>query len=310
MSYTYPKGIQHTEGEFIELDVGQNSLLTVMTDYTSMFFYLKQTVKKAGVDTLQIRSATFPKNGSVPSQYHALKWEYFGQEDSLIVNNGNIIVIFKVAAPKDPLSKGIQQMNEVSYQMLKGEVQKQQLVSETKYGHFKSAFEEIQLNTDVTDFKITCKDGTSVNVHTAVLSTFWPFFKGLMSNECIEKTEKTLHLNFSSDWVKLMVSHIYKQPLTLTFDEATGMVLLSNMYLLPELGEIASEQIHSLVTEETTLEDLLIGWERSREASNEELKKFFAKKIAKKNPMESTEMFKGWEEVKLLELYFDTVKVV
>lgn len=149
-----------------------------------------------------------------------------------------------------------------------------------------------------------------IEVHGTVLSTFWSFFKGLMSNECIEKTEGTLRLDFSSDWVKLMVAHVYKQPLELSFDEATGMVLLSNMYLLPELGEIAADNIKRLVDDKTCLEDLLLGWDRSREASHEELKQLFAKMIAKKAPMGQTDLFKGWEEVKLLELYFDTSKVV
>lgn len=310
-TFNYPVGIQKAEGEYIEVDLGQDSLLTVMMDNNCyLYFFLRQTTVKGSTKKSSVISASYPTVKSFPTCYSSVKWEYFGNADSLVVCNNYKAATVKVNISKGVSSLYVQSVENSTLAVLK---EKQQLLQSSialKNENVKSAFGEIYSNTDVTDFTIKCKDGTSVEVHGAVLSTFWPFFKGLMSNECIEKTERTLRLDFSSDWVKLMVAHIYKQPLKLSFDEATGMVLLSNMYLLPELGDIAEEQIRTLVNEKTLLEDLLIGWDRSREASHEELKQLFAKRIAKKDPMRQTDLFKGWEEVKLLELYFDTSKVV
>lgn len=107
-----------------------------------------------------------------------------------------------------------------------------------------------------------------------------------------------------------MVSHIYQQPVELTFDEATGVLVVAEMYLLPDLAIEASQQIESLVSDETAMEDLVMGWTQSREANNDGMRLFFAQKISKLSPVSHSELFKGWEETKLLELFFDTAQVV
>lgn len=165
-------------------------------------------------------------------------------------------------------------------------------------------------NTSASDFTITCKDDASIQVHSAVLSSFWPFFAKMMSNECAEKVDKRLHLEFPSAWVQQLVSFVYKQKLKMTFDEATGVLILSHMYLLPELGAEACKQIRDLVDEKAVLEDLFLGWERSREACNDELKLFFAKHIAKRDRTEQKEAFKRLKDEKLMELMFDIADLI
>lgn len=315
-AFEYPADICTSVGDHIKLDIGANAILTVMADVNDvLYFILRQTIRADSTEKASILSVSFPKGKPLPASYYAQKWEYFGRGNILVVHNDYKTVSFEVGVSKsDKLI--VQNMDLVTYELLKTELLRtpekvlEGLAEELKNANLKSAFREIYTNSEVSDFSILCKDGESVEVHGAVLSTFWPFFKGLMTNECIEKTERTLRLDFPSEWVKLMVAHIYKQPLKLSFDEATGMVLLSDMYLLPELGDIAAEQIKTLVDEKTCLEDLLLGWDRSREASHEELRQLFAKGIAQKNPMAQMDLFRGLEEGKLLELYFDTSKVV
>lgn len=169
---------------------------------------------------------------------------------------------------------------------------------------------QIRLNTDASDFTLICNDDVSVPVHAAILSTLWPFFQNMMSHDCKEKTERTLLLDFPSEWVTAMVSHIYQQPVQLSFAGAAGVLILAKMYLLPDQSAEASNQIKKLVDKKTALEDLISGWKQSREANHDEMSRFFAQKISKKGPMSHSELFKGWQEEKLLELYFDTVRVL
>ncbi|KAG5356775.1 hypothetical protein CJU90_2126 [Yarrowia sp. C11] len=161
------------------------------------------------------------------------------------------------------------------------------------------------LNTSVSDFSITCRDAVSIPVHTAVLCTFWPFFEKMWANDCVEKTNRTLHLDFPSSWVKQLVAFIYKQKLSMTLEEASGVLILSHMYLLPDLGTVASQQIQPMVNIETSLDDLCTGWERSLEACNDELRLFFAGFFPKKHPRDCKHLFKDWDQEKVLELLVD-----
>ncbi|KAG5368644.1 hypothetical protein CJU90_0860 [Yarrowia sp. C11] len=161
------------------------------------------------------------------------------------------------------------------------------------------------LNTSVSDFSITCRDAVSFPVHTAVLCTFWPFFDKMWSNDCAEKTKRTLHLDCPSSWVRPLVAFVYKQKLSMTLEEATGVLILSQMYLLPDLGTVASQQIRSMVDIKTSLDDLCTGWERSMEASNDQLRLFFAGFFPKKHLRDYKHLFKDWDQEKVLELLVD-----
>ncbi|KAG5368507.1 hypothetical protein CJU90_0712 [Yarrowia sp. C11] len=163
----------------------------------------------------------------------------------------------------------------------------------------------IMQNTSVSDFSITCKDAVSIPVHTAVLFTFWPFFEKMWSNDCVEKTNRTLHLDFPSSWVKPLVAFVYKQKLSMTWEEATGVLTLANMYLLPGLEDVASQQIKSMVDTPISLEDLFTGWERSVEACNDELRLFFGGVFPQMHLRDDTDLFKDWEQKKVLALLLD-----
>ncbi|KAG5373176.1 hypothetical protein CJU90_0854 [Yarrowia sp. C11] len=127
----------------------------------------------------------------------------------------------------------------------------------------------------------------------------------MWSNDCAEKTSRTLHLDFPSSWVRPLVAFVYKQKLSMTLEEATGVIILAKMYLLPELEAVASQQIRSMVDAKTCLEDLCTGWERSAEACDDKLRLFFASFIPKKKLRENKHLFKDWDQSKTLELLID-----
>lgn len=108
-----------------------------------------------------------------------------------------------------------------------------------------------------SDFTFTSDDNDSIPVHAAVLSSFWSFFANMQSNECVEKMDRRLHLEFPSAWVQQLVSHVYKQKLKMSFDEATGVLILSHMYMLPGLGAEATSSLQGLVSHKTTLAELI-----------------------------------------------------
>lgn len=256
-----------------------------------------------------MRTASIPEESHAHFYMHS-DWEYFGMDDSLVVKAGNCMIVFNTPKKGQILQASIVEINENSYKALKLQAQRQLKLEGQVASQSGLELGVIKANEEASDFTITCNDDVTIPVHVAVLSSFWPFFTKMMSNECAEKVDKRLHLDFPSVWVQQLVSHVYKQKPKMTFDEATGVLILSHMYLLPELGAEASQQIQGLVSDKTTLADLILGWERSREACTDELKLFFARQIAKRDREEQREALKDLKEEQVLELYFDTVGLI
>lgn len=309
-AYVQPQGVIEVEAPSIEVDLGHETKLLVMLSHSGgMHFALKDYSK--GMDKPQlfhyVSYTTVTATWGNP--YDNRSWVYFFSGSLLVISVGYKHVTLQMPITKESLKPGITGIDKDTFDSLlieKLRLQKPQQ-KPTDSG---DSLNQVRLNTDASDFTIICKDDISIPVHTAILSTFWPFFQNMMSNDCKEKTERTLHLDFPSNWVSPMVSHIYQQPVQLTLEEATGVLILAEMYLLPDLEVEAVNLIKRLVSEETTIEDLILGWTHSREANNDTMRQFFAQKISKKSPMSHSELFKGWEETKLLELYFDTVQVM
>lgn len=164
-------------------------------------------------------------------------------------------------------------------------------------------------NTVASDFTIVCKDDEKIQVHSSIISSFWPFFNKMMSNDCKERTDRSLILDFEVDLVKLMISFIYKQHLSLTLVQAIALLQLSDMYLLPDMGTLASSTIREKIKTETNLEVFVDGWEICRETNNSELQQLFAKRIAHCKLRDNSEIFEGMDQEKLVELFFDAVQL-
>lgn len=170
-------------------------------------------------------------------------------------------------------------------------------------------------NKSMTDFTIICKDGSVLNVHKAVLGTFWPFFATMMENTCKEAEESTLKLEFDRNIVEIVLADIYGNRLQseqLTFQEAVSSLEFTGIYDLPELAAIAYERV-LLEDPKLVLADCVGGWKSARLGNHTEAKKFFSEKIiskSKKNSEEeNTADFEAIDREELLELFFDSMRV-
>lgn len=318
MTDNYPKYFGQHSGEALEIDLENETTVTFLYEFPHVLHvFMRRVMIKNGLKQVHAATSTASTgtNKYPNDPYYAnFAWEYFGDDRTLIVRAGyNMYAVTKVCEEKIFATIASEGMYTSLYRQAeaqhKAKLETARLeiavVSDVTYD---PGLQMILDNTGVSDFSILCDDDETIPVHVTVLSTFWPFFNAMMSKDCIEKTEKTLKLDFPSNWIKKLVAYLYQQPIQLTLDEATGLLVISHMYDLPQLGEEAGKQIKNLDTRDTELEDLVSGWERSTQAENNTMRLFFVEKIAKH---ESTkEELKNWDDVKFLELYLDTVKLV
>lgn len=328
MTYNYPKTITKLEGNTLDVDLGNKTTLTILSESNPpiLFCFMRQSTKVDGtnigvvktsaavVKYISTSESNADENPPFTCSYVKRKWVYFGIDNTLVLYDG-MFMYAEIKVCEDQIFATCISSNKYSSLCQMARKQNKEkpsvpVVIPSVIPDLKSdlGLLEILNDTASSDFTIVCNDNETIPVHSLILSKFWPFFKNMLTNDCIEKTEKTLKLEFPSTWVKQLINHLYKQPLDLTLDTATGLLVISHMYLLPGLGEEVSKQIEALVTTETALEDLLQGWERANQAENDSQKMFFAKKIAKHGSLDDA--MKDWDEVKLLSLYLDTVKLV
>lgn len=167
---------------------------------------------------------------------------------------------------------------------------------------------EIRKMKDDADFKIACRDGISIPVHSLVMKTYWPFFRAMMNLDSVEKREMVLNLDFPSNWVEVLVSYIYGEPVEMDFEQATGVCVLGDMYQLPELAELATQVVTTVPSGSITLEEALAGWQNGHGARNERVKAFLAKEVALKQKGQENKLGDlSVEEMR--ELYMDTLKI-
>lgn len=133
-----------------------------------------------------------------------------------------------------------------------------------------------------TDFAIVCNDGKTVNVHKAVLASFWPFFRTMLENKCKETEENKLCVDYSSEIVELMVSDLYGRKIEFTHTQALPLMQLADTHRLPELFLLATEKLEEY-KKELKLADCIEGWRQARTGNYEEGKKFFSGLIAVKS---------------------------
>lgn len=163
------------------------------------------------------------------------------------------------------------------------------------------------------DFSIVCSNEVSVPVHSLVLKTYWPYFRILSETNCFETTEKTLKFDYPESWVLNLVGYLYGEEINPGFDELTGLMLLAELYQLPELFKKTTAEILTR-PKDIQLEECFTSWHRSYQASNEPLKKHFAKLIVSKVEGEFREAVTSYctdfSAHESLGLYLDTLELV
>lgn len=168
--------------------------------------------------------------------------------------------------------------------------------------------------SDDADFHIECLDNVRIPVHSLILKTYWPFFKTMMQNDCAESNDKVLKLDYPADWIEVLVSFIYSQDVQMSFEQATGLLVVAEMYQLSELTDMATDEILGCAKDSITLEAALTGWVRAFQAQNEKATAFLAGQVASKQSQFGQSdgekaAFSDLSAEEALGLYFDTLKI-
>lgn len=126
------------------------------------------------------------------------------------------------------------------------------------------------------DFHLKSIDGTLLEVHTSVLIPQWEFFAAAAKSDMKEATEKIVEIQAPTTTLEVIVRHFYEQDLDMTFEDAANLVVIAQMYNLPELVTLATEKIKS---SKKGVDENLTAWQKSLEAENEELRTYSASKL-------------------------------
>lgn len=324
-TFTYPVGVHVEQNQVVSIPLGRDKRLNITSDVNQrdMMILNLQFTNASGRGGQMIaksvvrygsHSALRLRPGDPLPKYEV---EYFGLDDCVVFKTRKNMLRLRGPMKNEGWMNFIEKINTKEYEALRGQAEERAKRLEGEKSTSEETeeegpgFRDVRLNVDAADFTIICQDEVSIPVHTAILCTFWPFFKNMMSNDCIEKTTRQLRLDFPSSWVNQLIVHIYKEEPKMTFDEATGVLIASQMYLLPELTAEASRQLKGFVNDadadtNLSLEDLLTGWDRSVEANNAVWRRRFAMMIATRDGEERRKALEPWEKQKLMELYFDT----
>lgn len=123
------------------------------------------------------------------------------------------------------------------------------------------------------DFQLKSTDGELIAVHTSVLVPQWQFFAAAVQSDMKEKEEKVLEIQAPKSTLEVIVRHFYEQDLQLQFADAANLIVVAQMYDLPELLGIATDKIKS---HKKNVAQNLTAWQKSLEAKNEDLRKYAA----------------------------------
>ncbi|VBB88788.1 Conserved hypothetical protein [Yarrowia lipolytica] len=130
---------------------------------------------------------------------------------------------------------------------------------------------KVRLNGDF-DFTLVTKEGT-IPIHSVVFKASLPFFAAMIDANMIDSREKRLEIPYPHAWVEVMVSYFYGEPFEAEFEQATGLLVLADVYDIPELRHLA---VFRIKTEELDMTKCLTGWRNAFEAQNEQMREYFA----------------------------------
>ncbi|KAG5360651.1 hypothetical protein CJU89_3729 [Yarrowia sp. B02] len=160
------------------------------------------------------------------------------------------------------------------------------------------------------DFVITSEEEGRFPVHSYLLNGLWPFFKTATNIDMIEKESKTLHLPYPKPWVQILVDFFYgKQVQDFDRDAATGLLVVSSTYDIPELKQLATRHIMADKSN-LDIEAAMKGWRRAFESDASEPQELFARFLAQNlSKIEESQAAAEFSETQLLSLFCQAVKL-
>lgn len=162
------------------------------------------------------------------------------------------------------------------------------------------------------DYVITSEGEGRFPVHSYLLNGLWPFFNTATSIDMVEKQSKILHLPYPKQWVQVLVDFFYgKQIHTVDRDVATGLLVVSSTYDIPELKQLAIKNIMTDTDEEEMdLEKAMRGWRRAFESDCAEVQELFVRFLARDlSKIEDSTEAADYSETQLLALFCQAVKI-
>lgn len=162
------------------------------------------------------------------------------------------------------------------------------------------------LNSRQRDFNIISEDGQPHPVHAFLIREVWPFFDTMMDVGMSEAKQKKLTLPYPSTWVQSLVSYFYGEQFDVSFDVATGLLLLGKTYDIEELELIGLKRIYA---EELDVEKAVLGWHRAHRAGSDVAQTFFSEFLCFHLPeVADTVASADFSEVELLQLFLESSK--
>lgn len=128
------------------------------------------------------------------------------------------------------------------------------------------------------DFTIICDDNKEIKVHSLILSAQWEFFKNMLDSKMSEATTSTLRLRYPVEWIEALVSHFYDERKSMDFETATGVVIVAQIYDVPELLVQAMRRIKE--EDNMDIHQALLGWKRAHLVENKAVRDYCAKRIS------------------------------
>lgn len=157
------------------------------------------------------------------------------------------------------------------------------------------------------DFEIISKDGESCKVHSLVLSGVWPFFKNLQDSGMKEVADQRLQIPYPLNWIEAMISYFYKEDKDMGFIQATGVLVLADVYNVLSLKHIAIARIKK---ETLDITKCLEAWRNVYEARCEEMQLYLAKYLAEHLAQlhQASDLWSQYSQEEAIQLMIDISK--
>lgn len=229
--------------------------------------------------------------------------------------------IFRPSTPAEFKSCDFDEYNDLMLQfraVRDAKVQEQAFMETARAAHLTCALSPVQsrglrlvLQQDKQeDYVITSEGEGRFPVHSYLLNGLWPFFNAATNIDMIEKESKTLHLPYPKPWVQVLVDFFYgKQIQTIDRDVATGLLVISSTYDIPELKQLATNNIMT-DSQDFDLEMAMRGWRRAFESDTAQVQELFVRYLAQHlSRIEDSAASAEYSETQLLALFCQAVKI-
>lgn len=180
---------------------------------------------------------------------------------------------------------------------------------ESPYMEYNNRLQKVRSHEQtVFDFTLVCNDDKEIKVHSQVLASQWPFFDKMLESNMAEKSSHTLKLPHSKRLVEAIVSHLYDEQMSMSFEVAAGLLVTAQMYDLPKLLITAMQVIKNTAL---TYDKALLAWKKANEADNKAVKKHCARYLHSnigglgEDDSEAEKMLAEFDRAEMIQLFKD-----